>query len=72
MSITWTGPNNPGDYITIVPKGLPDGQYRDYATTSNGSPLTVKAPKDAGDAEIRYMTGQGGKVLARIAIEVNP
>lgn len=69
-TITWTGPNNPGDYITIVPKGTPDGEYRDYTNTSTGSPLTVKAPKDPGDAEIRYMTGQGGKVLARIPIRI--
>jgi hypothetical protein len=72
VAITWTGPNNPSDYITIVPRELPDGQYRDYATTSNGSPLTVKAPKDPGDAEVRYMSGQGGKVLARIPIRIVP
>ncbi len=70
VSITWTGPDNPGDYITIVPKGTPDGEYRAYANTTAGSPLTVKALKDPGEAEIRYMTGQGGKVLARIAIKI--
>jgi Ca-activated chloride channel family protein len=72
VSITWTGPNNPGDYITIVPKATPDGQYGHYATTDKGSPLSVNLPKDAGDAEVRYMTGQGNKVLARMAIRVLP
>jgi hypothetical protein len=72
VSVTWTGPNNPGDYITIVAKELPDGQFGDYANTASGSPLSVKAPKTPGDAEIRYMTGQGAKVLARIAIKVVP
>lgn len=70
VSVSWTGPNNPGDYITIVAKGAPDTQYGDYANTSSGSPLSVKAPKDAGDAEIRYASGQGNKVLARIPIKV--
>jgi Ca-activated chloride channel family protein len=72
VSVTWTGPNNAGDYITVVAKATSDGQYGDYINTSNGSPLSVKAPKDPGDAEIRYMTGQGNKVLARIPIQVVP
>ena len=72
VEIEWTGPNNPGDYITIVPKGTPDGEYRSYANTSDGSPLKVKLPAEPGEAEIRYMAGQGSKVLARIAIRVVP
>jgi Ca-activated chloride channel family protein len=70
VSITWTGPNNTGDYITLVTKGTPDGQYAAYTETKKGSPLTVKAPAKAGDAEVRYMTGQGNKVLARVAIVI--
>lgn len=72
VSITWTGPNNAGDYITIVAKDASDGKYGDYKNTTSGSPLSVKAPKEAGDAEVRYMSGQGGKVLARFAIRVVP
>jgi Ca-activated chloride channel family protein len=72
VTITWTGPNHPGDYITIVKKGTPDGQYGKYTNTTKGSPLTVLAPKDLGDAEIRYCSGQGNVVLARIAIKVAP
>jgi Ca-activated chloride channel family protein len=72
ISITWTGPNNPGDYITVVPKATPDGQYGHYTNTDKGSPLSVNLPKEAGDAEVRYMTGQGNKVLARVAIKVLP
>jgi hypothetical protein len=72
VSITWTGPSNPGDYITIVKKGTPDGQYAAYTNTTKGSPLTVKAPKEPGDAEIRYCAGQGNKVLARVSIVVKP
>lgn len=70
VSVEWTGPNNPGDYITIVPKDEPDGRYGAYTNTTAGSPLKVKAPAQACDAEIRYMTGQGGKVLARVPIKV--
>lgn len=70
VSVVWTGPGNPGDYVTIVAKGTPDGQYAAYTTTDKGSPLSVKAPGQTGEAEIRYMTGQGNKVLARIAIKI--
>lgn len=72
VAVTWTGPDYPGDYITIVRAGTPDGQYAKYTETSRGSPLSVVAPSEAGDAEIRYMTGQGNKVLARIALQVVP
>lgn len=65
VPITWTGPNNRGDYLTIVRAGTPDGQYARYGDTSRGSPLSVEAPIDAGPAEIRYMSGQGARVLAR-------
>jgi hypothetical protein len=70
VTATWTGPNNAGDYLTLVPKGLPDGQYGNYAYTTKGSPLTLTAPIADGDAELRYMTGQGAKVLHRIPVRV--
>jgi hypothetical protein len=72
VSITWTGPNHAGDYITVVPRSAPDGQYAAYTLTAEGSPLSVKLPKDVGDAEVRYMSGQGSKVLARIPMKVVP
>jgi hypothetical protein len=72
VTITWTGPNNAGDYLTIVPQSLPDGRYAGYTTTDRGSPLAVVAPKEAGLAEIRYISGQGAKVLARRPILITP
>ena len=72
VSVTWTGPNNPGDYVTVVASGTPDGQYGDYTLTTQGSPLSVNAPKTAGEAELRYMTGQGNQVLERRTIRIVP
>lgn len=72
VSVKWTGPSNQGDYLTIVSKDTPDGQYGPYTMTTRGSPLTVNAPKAAGEAEVRYMSGQGAKVLARRPILINP
>jgi len=70
VSITWDGPGYRGDYLTIVPKGLPDGGYAQYADTSRGSPVEVHAPIEPGECEIRYMAGQGARVLARRPIRV--
>jgi Ca-activated chloride channel family protein len=70
VQVAWTGPNNPGDYVTIVPKDLPDGQYGNYAYTTKGSPMTITAPIAAGPSEMRYMTGQGAKVAGRSPILV--
>lgn len=70
VAVTWTGPNNPGDFISIVPKAAPDGTRGRYAATSRGSPLQVQAPAEKGPAEIRYHGGQSGRVLARQPIEI--
>lgn len=70
IAVRWTGPNNAGDYITLVPRDTPDGQYGNYTATSEGSPLMVLAPPVAGDAELRYMTGQGGNVIGRRPVRI--
>ena len=68
--VSWTGPNNPGDYLTIVPKAAKDGAAIRFAYTSRGSPARIRAPKEAGACEIRYMSGQKNLVLARADIEI--
>ncbi|NNF99469.1 MAG: hypothetical protein HKM93_08835 [Desulfobacteraceae bacterium] len=70
IQITWIGPNNKGDYITIVPKGTDEKTYFNYTYTSNGSPLKLKEPDTPGDYEIRYVLNQSKKVLARTAIKL--
>lgn len=70
VRIHWTGPNYSGDYITIVPKTMQDGKFLHYALTRSGSPVEVNVPYQKGPAEIRYMSGQGTKVLARQEILV--
>jgi len=70
FSVSWKGPNNPGDYIAIAETGAEDGRYLNYAYTSGGSPAQIDAPEQPGNYEIRYYTGQTNKVLARGAITV--
>lgn len=70
VPVEWTGPGNTGDYLTIVPRNAADGSYANYAAALAGSVANVTAPIDAADCEVRYMTGQGAKVLARRPIEI--
>lgn len=70
VKIDWTGPNNKGDFITIVPKSEKDGVYQKWAYTNKGSPLEVIATRTLGAAEIRYMNENGNKVLARAPITI--
>lgn len=70
VSVVWTGPANEGDYITLVAATAPDGHHGNYTLVRQGSPLTVTAPLEAGEGELRYMTGQGAKVLGRRAVRL--
>ena len=72
VSIAWKGPNNQGDYLTIVPKTTEDGGYAECANTTAGSPAKITAPMETGDGEIRYMSGQSRRVLGRRPIKIIP
>ncbi|MBW2565026.1 MAG: VWA domain-containing protein, partial [Deltaproteobacteria bacterium] len=70
IQITWIGPNNKSDYITIVPKGTDEKTYFNYTYTSSGSPLNLKAPDKPGDYEIRYILNQSRTILTKTDIKV--
>jgi hypothetical protein len=63
FKVTWTGPNGPGDYLTIVPAGSPAGTYLSYAYTANGSPATLTAPAKPGKYEIWYASDRVKGIL---------
>lgn len=71
FQVTWTGPNGPGDYVTIVPVGSTPSTYLSYSNTTSGSPAILTAPEEAGNYEVWYVAGQGPTVLARDPIKVN-
>jgi Ca-activated chloride channel homolog len=70
--VSWTGPNNTGDYITIVPDGSAEGDWAEYAYTSEGNPVTLAAPAEPGTYEIRYANEipNPDVTLARTLIEI--
>jgi len=70
FEVSWTGPANPRDFITIVEKSVREGEYGHYTYTRRGSPLTITAPFAPGEYELRYSTGQSYMTLARRPIRV--
>jgi hypothetical protein len=70
--VTWTGPNNDRDFITIVKAGTPDRQYGPYEYTRRGSPLELRVPDQAGEYEVRYLTGQSYATLGSAKITITP
>jgi Ca-activated chloride channel family protein len=68
--VAWTGPDNDGDYVTIVPAGADEGAYTSYFDTAAGAEGTLVAPTEVGDYEIRYVDGASSQTVASIAITV--
>ncbi len=65
IEVRWVGPNNERDFVTIVEIGAPDAAYNSYEYTSEGSPATITMFDTVGTYELRYVSGQNNKVLAR-------
>jgi hypothetical protein len=70
FKISWQGPNNPRDYVTIVKAGTPDKQYGAYEYTSKGNPVEMRAPDVGGEYEVRYLTAQTNSTLATAKMTV--
>jgi hypothetical protein len=70
IKITWQGPNNPRDFITIVKAGTADKQYGVYEYSSQGSPVEMRVPDVAGEYEVRYLTAQTYATLATAKLTV--
>ena len=70
FKVEWQGPNNERDYITIVKAGAKEKTWLSYTYTRWGNPLSIQAPKEAGDYELRYATGSSYTTLARIPVKV--
>ena len=63
FEVPWQGPNGQGDYITIVKKGAPAGDYLSYFYTRDGSPGELSAPLDLGRVRGALPKREGGRHL---------
>ena len=73
FQVAWKGPNNPDDFITIVAPTAKEGEYgSSNGYTQRGTPARLEAPREPGKYELRYLTGQSYRTLAKATITVTP
>jgi hypothetical protein len=70
FKVTWQGPNNARDFVTIVAAGTPARKYDAYVYTSDGNPVELAAPETPGNYEVRYLTGQSYDTLAAAPVTI--
>ncbi|MGD2131780.1 MAG: VWA domain-containing protein [Maricaulaceae bacterium] len=70
FEVAWTGPNSRNDHVTIAERDGPTIRGSSYAYVGNtgGGPAGLRAPLDAGDYDVVYVTGE--TILARAPITV--
>jgi hypothetical protein len=73
FEVGWKGPDNEADFITVV---KPDAPAKSYGAsngyTRRGNPVRLEAPREIGDYELRYLTGQNYSTLGKVALRVTP
>ncbi len=70
FEISWTGPNNDRDYITVVPADAAEGTYQQYHYTKDGNPMSFTAPIEPGQYEVRYQSDGTTGLIARQSFTV--
>jgi hypothetical protein len=70
FQVTWTGPSNERDFVTMVKAGAAEKSYERYQYTAQGNSLAFQAPDVPGAYELRYATGNQYLTLARAAVTV--
>ncbi len=70
ISVSWVGPDNQNDFLTVVPENASEGASNNIALTRQGSPLSIQLPTEPGAYEVRYVTGQSGLTLMRAKINI--
>ena len=72
LTVSWTGPNAPGDFLFVAPPDLaPDAYYgHGRHDTSDGATGTLTAPDTPGPYEIRYYSWPNGTTLAQREVVV--
>lgn len=64
FAVTWSGPANRQDFVSLAAAGTDQRSYVGYRYTRDGPSLNLRAPDEPGEYEIRYQTGQAYAVLA--------
>ena len=71
LRVSWRGPENPRNYITIVRPDAAVGEHGHYVYAKT-SPVELNAPEEAGDYEIRFYSADSKAIFARNPLRVEP
>lgn len=70
FEVAWTGPGYREDYLTVAREGKPPGAYETSRPVRVGNPLRIRAPKEPGSYEVRYILGRGNRLLGKTTIVI--
>ena len=70
FEVSWKGPGYKRDFIAVALPGQKPSQYKTYTATNRGNPLKIKAPKEPGTYEVRYILGYGNLMLGKTTITI--
>ena len=70
FEVTWQGPGYKSDYIAIARPDQNPGSQVGYTYTNRGNPAKMKAPKEPGTYEVRYILGKGSRLLDKVTITI--
>jgi Ca-activated chloride channel family protein len=71
FEVHWTGPGYPEDFIAIARSNQPTTANLGARPTRLGNPVKIKAPKEPGVYELRYILGRGNRLLGRATITIS-
>jgi hypothetical protein len=70
FEVAWQGPGYPEDLISIARPNQPPNAHLSSATIRKGNPLKLRAPKEPGTYEVRYLLGRGPRLLAKASVTI--
>jgi hypothetical protein len=70
LSVSWTGPNQPGDFISIDKPDDADKTYGPYAYPAQSNPVKIRAPDVPGAYVVRYHMVDGYRVIGSAPVSV--
>ena len=70
LEIHWQGPGYPEDFISVARAGQPPNASVSAAKVRPGGTLKLRAPREPGAYEVRYVLGRGPRLLAKVVITI--
>jgi hypothetical protein len=70
FEVRWQGPGYPEDFISLARVNQPPGGHVNKVSVLKGSPGKLRAPKEPGSYEVRYVLGRGNRLLTKMTIAI--